>query len=344
VLLITHDLAVAADRADRLVVMRRGEIIETGDTAAVLENPRHEYTRRLLAAAPDRGAAIRRPTRPAADTPLLSATGLRKTFRLDRNTTLAAVDDVSLSIDRGETLALVGESGSGKTTTARILARLQHPDAGAITFDGRDIAALRGARLRELRRRIQMVYQNPYAALNPTMTVGQIVSEPLRAFGIGDRARRHDRAAELLDQVALSAEHLGRRPAALSGGQRQRVAIARALALHPELVVLDEPVSALDVSVQAQILDLLDRLQAQLRLSYLFITHDLAVVRRSADRVAVMRSGRIVETACTSELFDAPRHEYTRELLTAIPGGGTTPQAPPGPPHPRRTSEGVRAS
>ncbi|MCX4093766.1 dipeptide ABC transporter ATP-binding protein [Nocardia sp. alder85J] len=332
-LLITHDLGVAADRADRIAVMRNGEIVETGSTASILDNPQHEYTRRLLAAAPSLDTATRS-ARPAAPVPLLAATGLRKTFHLGHGETLTAVDDVSLHLDRGETLAVVGESGSGKTTTARILARLEQPDAGGIIFDGLDLGALSGSRLRALRQRIQVVYQNPYAALNPKLTVEAIVTEPLRAFdpesrgwrGLtphGRAGRRH-RAAELLDQVELPAAYAARRPAELSGGQRQRVAIARALSLRPDLVVLDEPVSALDVSVQAQILTLLENLQAELRSSYLFITHDLAVVRRIADRVAVMRDGRIVETASTADIFSAPTHEYTRELLAAVPGAAGT--------------------
>ncbi|WP_084480774.1 dipeptide ABC transporter ATP-binding protein [Nocardia grenadensis] len=320
VLLITHDLGVAADRADRIVVMRHGRIVESGTAAEVFTEPRHEYTRRLLAAASGTGRP-RRPERASAVRPLLSAHGLHKSFRAARGTTLAAVTDVSLTVGRGETLAIVGESGSGKSTTARIIARLERPDHGTVEFDGTDIGGLRGARLREWRRRVQIVYQNPYASLNPKLTVGAIVAEPLRAFGVGDRSTRGERVAELIDQVALPVSAAQRRPAELSGGQRQRVAIARALALRPDLVILDEPVSALDVSVQEQILDLLDTLQTELSLSYLLVSHDLAVVRGMSDRVAVMREGRIVETGPTAEIFETPRHEFTRELLLAVPGG-----------------------
>ncbi|MEV6280538.1 ABC transporter ATP-binding protein [Nocardia sp. NPDC051832] len=323
VLLITHDLAVAAERADRLIVLNGGEIVETGPTAELVAAPQHPYTRRLLAASPSLAPFPGFRSPPAAPAPPLLAVGaVRKRFHAKAGGAVTAVDGVGFELRRGETLSLVGESGSGKSTTARIAVRLTAADSGTVTFDGADLTQARGARLRALRQRFQIVYQNPYASLDPRWRVSTIVEEPLRAYGVGDRAARRDRVRELLDQVALP-EHFGRRrPAELSGGQRQRVAIARALALRPELLVLDEPVSALDASIQAQILELLDRLQTELGLSYLFISHDLAVVRRISDRVAVMRHGRIVETGSTADIFGAPQHEYTRELLAAIPAPG----------------------
>ncbi|HVW45039.1 MAG TPA: ABC transporter ATP-binding protein [Amycolatopsis sp.] len=309
VLLITHDLGVAADRAQRIAVMSEGRVVEEGPSGQLLAAPSQDYTRRLLAAAPSLSDTPLRERRHGGE-PLISARGLTKDFG-DRR----AVDDVSFDIARGRTLALVGESGSGKTTTARMLLRLEKATAGSVSFDGAEIGGLRGEDLRRLRRRMQLVYQNPYASLNPKLTVAQIVSEPLRAFGI-----REKRAAGLLDQVALPSAMLGRKPAELSGGQRQRVAIARALALRPEFVVCDEPVSALDVSVQAQILELLVGLQQELGLTYLFISHDLAVVRLVADQVGVMRAGRLVEFGPADDVLRNPREEYTRELLAAIPG------------------------
>ncbi|MEV6641363.1 ABC transporter ATP-binding protein [Amycolatopsis sp. NPDC051371] len=307
ILLITHDLGVAADRASRIVVLSQGEVVEEG--SSVVSAPTHPYTQQLLAAAPSLSSALRPPAPAAA--PLVSVRDLAKTF----DGGIRAVDGVSFDIPRGQTLALVGESGSGKSTTARMLLRLETPSAGSVEFDGRDITSLAGPELRRLRRRMQIVYQNPYASLNPKFSIEDVVAEPLRAFGLP-----HTSVPELLDQVALPTSVARRKPAELSGGQRQRVAIARALALKPDLVVCDEPVSALDVSVQAQILRLLAELQSSLGLSYLFISHDLAVVRQLADRVGVMRAGALVELGPAARVLEEPESEYTKELLAAIPG------------------------
>jgi peptide/nickel transport system ATP-binding protein len=337
VLLITHDLGVAADRADRLVVMHGGHIVEQGPVRQVLTEPAEHYTRTLIASAPGLRAPVPSRTEPvlataasgdgpaAGDGPYLAEVrNLVKEFRLPRvdgrRGVLRAVDDVSFGIGRGETLGLVGESGSGKSTIARLLLRLADPTAGTVLFGGADITTARGEPWRAIRRRAQLVYQNPYASLDPRFNIEEVITEPLRAFGAGDAATRRARAAGLLDRVALPAATLARKPVELSGGQRQRVAIARALALSPELVVCDEPVSALDVSVQAQVLELLAELQREAELSYLFISHDLAVVRQIAHRVGVLRLGELVELRPTEELFDRPRHEYTVNLLSAIAG------------------------
>ncbi|MGW9157288.1 ABC transporter ATP-binding protein [Microbacterium sp. NPDC055665] len=327
VFLITHDLALAAERADRIVVMFRGHIVEEGTSAEVLGNPQHEYTKQLLAAAPS--LASRRDALPqreaATGTPFVEIRDLRKEFALrapkaGEPQTFTAVDGVSFEIRRGTTVSIVGESGSGKSTTANMVLGLEDATSGSILFDGLDLTTLRRKELFALRRRVQPVFQNPYASLDPRYTVEQSIAEPLRVHRIGTAATRHSRVLELLEQVALPAAMAERLPHELSGGQRQRVAIARALALEPELVVLDEAVSALDVLVQAQILDLLADLQKRLGLSYLFISHDLAVVRMISDEVHVMQRGVVVESGTPERIFDDPQHPYTRELLAAIPG------------------------
>lgn len=341
-LLITHDLGLAAERAEHLVVMYRGRVVESGPAPELLRDPRHEYTRRLVESAPSLVSA-RRPTRrsripvdtgPAAAAtdegapgavPILEADRLTKRYRVRgsapwKSTELVAAEGISFRLRRGTTTALVGESGSGKSTVAQLVLGLIPPSSGSVRFDGKDITRMGGGEQLGFRRRVQPVFQNPYGSLDPMYSIHRCLLEPLRIHGIGTRAERETRVRELLDRVALPGSVLGRYPNELSGGQRQRVAIARALAPEPELLVCDEAVSALDVLVQAQILDLLDELQDRLGLTYLFITHDLAVVRQIADEVLVMRGGHIVESASTEEIFDSPREEYTRRLLAAIPG------------------------
>nr|WP_198664431.1 ABC transporter ATP-binding protein [Jiangella endophytica] len=318
VLLITHDLAVAADRADHIVVLSGGRVVEAHDRGEVL-------------CAPARRTVPRRPPARSDGDVHVRAEALVKEYPLPRgyegDQVLRAVDDVTFELRRGETFGLVGESGSGKSTIARILLGLTPPTSGRVLVDGRDVAALSSRDRRQLRRTVQVVHQNPYASLNPRMDVARIVQEPLASFGIGTRAERRARAAELLDLVRLPAVLARRRPHELSGGQRQRVAIARALALRPLLLVCDEPVSALDASVQTQLVDLLVDLQAQLDVTYLFITHDLALVRDLAHRVGVLERGRLVEQGPVDRLFADPGHAYTRRLLAAVPGS-RTPSAP----------------
>jgi len=330
VLLITHDLGLAAERADRVAVMYRGEIVEAGPAAQVVADPQHEYTRRLLAAAPGMASAKVAPAVPpggaagngsAEPDILLDVTGARKTYRIrGRREPFVAVDGVDLQIPRGQTVAIVGESGSGKSTTARLALRLEAADGGTIRYRGADVSALRGADLLAFRRAVQPVFQNPYASLDPRYSISQVIAEPLRVHKIGDAASRQAAVSDLLDKVALPPSFADRYPHELSGGQRQRVAIARALALDPQLVVMDEPVSGLDVLIQEQILDLMVSLQRDLGLSYLFISHDLAVVRLVSHRVYVMRAGQVVESGDPDEIFRAPREEYTRQLIAAIPG------------------------
>ncbi len=261
-----------------------------------------------------------------AEAPLLEVRQLKVYFPITRGIVVErhvgdvrAVDDVTLTLRRGETLGLVGESGCGKSTMGRAILRLYRPTAGTITFDGQDITTLGGAALRSVRRRMQMIFQDPYASLNPRMTVGGIVGEPLDIHSIGSRSERRERVEQLFEIVGLDPSYAERYPHEFSGGQRQRVGVARALAVNPDLIVADEPVSALDVSIQAQIVNLLERLQAQFRLTYLFIAHDLSVVRHISDRIAVMYLGRIVELAPSRELYDRPRHPYTVALISAVP-------------------------
>lgn len=328
-LFITHDLGVAADRADRVLVMLEGSVVEAGQPRQILKNPQHEYTRRLIDAAPTVASAAVDGDGPEESEPqsaeavadsILSVDQVVKDYKLrgQRGKTLRAVDHVSFEVARGTTTAVVGESGSGKSTIAKIVLGLETPSSGSVTIDGRSLADRQGRK--ELRRRIQPVFQDPYGSLDPTFTIERLIDEPLRIFSVGDKASRRQRVAELLDQVALPRGVAQRRPGELSGGQRQRVAIARALALDPDLVICDEAVSALDVLVQDQILKLLAELQQELGLSYLFITHDLAVVREIAQNVLVMRRGEALEQGTVAEVFADPQHEYTRNLLDAIPG------------------------
>jgi peptide/nickel transport system ATP-binding protein len=324
VLLVTHDLGLAAERADQVVVMSSGEIVESGAAGAVLTTPTHEYTKRLIAAAPSLATtSLVQQTDTPADH-VVDVVGLTKSYKTRKGALglpshFVAVDDISLSIPRGTTVGIVGESGSGKSTTAKMVLKLEPSTSGEILFEGTEVTGISGASLLSFRRRVQPVFQNPYAALDPRYTVGDAVREPLDVHNVGTRAQRNERVSELLTHVALDPELATRYPHELSGGQRQRIAIARALALEPELVVLDEAVSALDVLVQAQILDLLVSLQQELGLTYLFISHDLAVVRMMCHHVHVMKNGRIVESGTPEEIFDHPQDEYTKTLLAAIP-------------------------
>ncbi len=329
-ILVTHDLGVVANMADSVVVMRKGKVVESGPCANILTHPQHGYTKALIAAAPE--VPLGKPVMiGGVRDPIFWAKNLSKTYHGRRKgfgppaPDVKAVQDVEIAVGRGETMAVVGESGSGKTTIAKLMLRAEEPDPGAeVGFKGADgetldVMALSGDALKAFRSKVQIVFQDPYASLSPRMSVLDILTEPLRVHRVGDRRSRRERAAELMEKVGLSADHLGRFPHAFSGGQRQRISIARALALQPELLVCDEPTSALDVSVQAQVLDLLKQLRDEMGLSYLFISHDLTVVADLADRVAVMRRGRIVEQGPASLLFENPKHPYTRALIAASP-------------------------
>jgi peptide/nickel transport system ATP-binding protein len=325
VLLVTHDLGVAAERASHIVVLKGGRIQEQGPTVEVLTSPRSEYTRKLLADAPSLGKvrAVPRPRSPriSEDDDAVVVENLVQDFSVGgRRNVFRAVDGVSFTVKRGTTHAIVGESGSGKTTTARSIVGFQKPTAGRILVDGVDVTTLGGESLRRFRRTIQLVYQNPFASLDPLQTIFQIVQEPLLNFDPLPREHRAKKVHAILDRVGLPQSVLTRRPHALSGGQRQRVAIARALVLNPQVLVLDEAVSALDVTVQAQILELLEELQQALGLTYLFISHDLAVVRQISDTVSVLHNGRQVDIGPVEDVFLRPGSAYTRELISAIPG------------------------
>ncbi|KPH97794.1 oligopeptide/dipeptide ABC transporter, ATPase subunit [Actinobacteria bacterium OK074] len=321
--LVSHDLGVIAGTADRVAVMHEGRVVESGTAVDVFERPQQPYTRQLLAAVPRIDA--QRPPQPPPGEPVLTVRGLTKTFPLRqggafrrRTGSVYAVDGVDLDLRSGETLALVGESGSGKSTTLFELLELARPEGGSVELFGQRLGSLDKRQTNALRRRVQIVFQDPMASLDPRMPVGDIVAEPLRTQG-ADRAAVARRVPELLARVGLDPTHADRFPHEFSGGQRQRVGIARALSVEPELLVLDEPVSALDVSVQAGVLDLLQRLKEELGLAYLFVSHDLSVVRNIADRVSVVYLGRTVEAGPVDEVFARPRHPYTQALLSAVP-------------------------
>ncbi|MEU5080526.1 MULTISPECIES: dipeptide ABC transporter ATP-binding protein [Streptomyces] len=307
-LLVTHDVGVAAESVDDILVMRHGRAVERGPVGAVLAAPAEPYTRELLDAVPRVDA--RRTASPATGEVVLEATGVRREFGGSKRA-FAAVDDISVTVRRGETLGVVGESGSGKTTLGRMLVGLLEPTAGEIRYEGRPHTGVNPA--------VQMVFQDPVSSLNPRRSVGESIADPLRARGERDEERIRGRVSDLLERVGLDRAHYDRYPHEFSGGQRQRVGIARALAAEPRVLVCDEPVSALDVTTQAQVIALLGELQRELGLALVFIAHDLAVVRQVSDRVAVMRRGRLVEYGPADEVYDSPREPYTRQLLAAVP-------------------------
>ena len=340
VLFITHDLGLAAERASHLVVMHRGRVVESGPSLDILRDPQHPYTQRLVKAAPSLASARIQSAQEqgiessellagkaeASDEEVIRVENLTKEFDIrgekGAKKKLLAVDDVSFSLRKGSTLALVGESGSGKSTVANMVLNLLDPTSGKVFYKGTDLSTLGSHELFEMRRKLQVVFQNPYGSLDPMYSIYRCIEEPLVVHKAGNRKEREARVAELLDMVAMPRSTMRRYPNELSGGQRQRIAVARALALNPEVIVLDEAVSALDVLVQNQILQLLAGLQEELDLSYLFITHDLAVVRQTADDVAVMRQGKLVESGTVDEIFANPTESYTRDLIDSVPGLG----------------------
>jgi len=328
VMLITHDMGVIAETADRMIVMNKGRIVETGRVGDIIHRPREDYTVRLIKAIPSITDPVRTHPAPVSEKPLvevkhlvrdfdLSGSLFGSLFRRGERRVVHAVDDVSFSIRKGSTFGLVGESGSGKSTCARMMVGLIEPTSGEVLLDGMDIWKAGAA---QRRRRVQMIFQDPYASLNPRWRVGDIVAEPIKALGLTtSRGELQDRVADLLERVRLDAAAMRKFPHEFSGGQRQRVAIARALASQPEFIVCDEPTSALDVSVQAQVLDLMRRLQDEFGLTYLLISHNLAVVRTMADDVGVLNRGRLVEQGPVEQVFDNPSDDYTRMLLSSVP-------------------------
>ena len=333
-MLITHDLGIAADRADRIAVMQEGLIVERGAPGHVMTDPRSAHTSRLRDAweqlTTARPMAAETVPPGGAGPPILEFDGVSKDFALPHTRsgekTFRAIDDLSLSVQWGQTLALVGESGAGKTTALRIALGLESPTAGTVRFDGKQISGRSWREVRAARRRFQYVHQNPFSSLDPRFSLHDSIVEPLVSFGIGNAASRRRRARELIELVSLPESMLGRHPAELSGGERQRVAIARALALGPDLLLLDEPVSALDVSSQAHILTMLGDLQQELGIAYLYVGHNLAVVAQIAHQVAVMQAGVIVEQGSADAIFNRPRTEYTQQLIEAIPGRSPRPR------------------
>ncbi|WP_306299266.1 MULTISPECIES: ABC transporter ATP-binding protein [Paenibacillus] len=326
IILITHDLGVVAGMCDRVVVMKEGQIVETGTTTEIFANPKHPYTIRLLNALP-RLDQKKKP-KPVSlvprdledDQPLLEVKSLKQHFNLGKGNTLKAVNDISFHIRQGETLGVVGESGSGKSTTGRAILRLHEPTGGDVLFKGVPLNRLSVSEMKTMRRHMQIIFQDPYASLNPKMRIMDIIGEALDIHQLaGTASQREKRVEELLEMVGLDPTHAQRYPHEFSGGQRQRIGIARALAVEPEFIVCDEPLSALDVSIQAQIVQLLEELQQRLGLTYLFIAHDLSMVKHISDRVAVMYNGKIVELAESEELYSNPQHAYTKALLSAIP-------------------------
>jgi peptide/nickel transport system ATP-binding protein len=328
VMLITHDMGVIAETADRMIVMNKGRIVETGKVGDIIKRPKEDYTIRLIKAIPSITDPIRVHAKPVVQKPLvevkhlvrdfdLSGSLLDRLFRRGGGKVVHAVDDVSFSIRKGSTYGLVGESGSGKSTCARMMVGLIPPTSGEVLLDGKDIWQAGAA---ERRRKVQMIFQDPYASLNPRWRVGDIIAEPIKALGLASgRSEIEGRVADLLERVRLDAAAMRKFPHEFSGGQRQRIAIARALSSQPQFIVCDEPTSALDVSVQAQVLDLMKRLQDEFGLTYLLISHNLAVVRTMADDVGVLNKGRLVEQGPVDQVFDAPKDEYTRMLLSSVP-------------------------